>query len=303
MLAGMQSSPVTPARRQESRSNPALVVLQASLAQPFQLLQADSKSSPAGFLEHWQFGDVLACKTYFQRDCQLQLQCPAGCRLLAWEIANQAAPPCWITPKTPQQESASAHSEWIFVVLPEQRIQTSLPERLEHSLLLEGSLNGTIKPLYYLLLSITADSGNGFTCYNDSAYAELFYRNLFLAMNGEHRGSQQPAQSEHPRVRQVRNLIEARITDDIEISELADACQVSVKTLYNLFNRELNMTPSVFMRNLKLMASRKDLQQSPELNITTIATRYGFTNLSRFASHYRQQFGETPSDTLRQSRQ
>jgi transcriptional regulator GlxA family with amidase domain len=44
------------------------------------------------------------------------------------------------------------------------------------------------------------------------------------------------------------------------------------------------------------------LRSDAEVNVTTMALRYGFSHLGRFSAYYRATFGEMPSETLRRRR-
>ncbi|MFK4751655.1 AraC family transcriptional regulator [Oceanobacter antarcticus] len=164
---------------------------------------------------------------------------------------------------------------------------------------------GAVLPeaLYHIIRSMWASATRPITETTRQCYEQLLYDAL---MNSFTTRVVQPglAQvSKHPQIEQVRHRVIQHITEDFDVREIAAACKVSVKTLYNLFNRELGITPSVFIRNCKLEAAYANIQQHPEHNITHIATRYGFTNLSRFSAYYRERYGESPSDTLRKRRQ
>ena len=57
----------------------------------------------------------------------------------------------------------------------------------------------------------------------------------------------------------------------------------------------------LYLRRLRLQRVHAELAaNSPEsVTVTMVAGRWGFVHLGRFASQYRQLFGETPSETLR----
>ncbi|MGI9616991.1 MAG: helix-turn-helix domain-containing protein [Acidimicrobiales bacterium] len=77
---------------------------------------------------------------------------------------------------------------------------------------------------------------------------------------------------------------------------------MSTRTLQNQFARELQQTPTNFIRNRRLERARTDLADaSPTtgISVTDIATRWGFTHLGRFAVTYKSRFGESPSQTLK----
>jgi transcriptional regulator GlxA family with amidase domain len=56
-----------------------------------------------------------------------------------------------------------------------------------------------------------------------------------------------------------------------------------------------------YLRRLRLHKARAELaSHCPNtITVTTVAGRWGFLHLSRFAEQYRQLFGESPSETLK----
>jgi len=103
-------------------------------------------------------------------------------------------------------------------------------------------------------------------------------------------------------LQQIRHYLQERIKEDVSVEELAALCNVSVRTLYNLFAKEVGTTPKLFVKQLKLQSLHSDLKRGVGArNVTEIALDYGFTHLGRFSSDYRKLFGELPSETLRKA--
>lgn len=106
--------------------------------------------------------------------------------------------------------------------------------------------------------------------------------------------------SQHRLIERIRDYVQGRILQDITIDELAYLCKISRKSLYNLCDRELGMTPASFVRRLKLDRVYLELSMNHQVrNVTEVALKYGFTNLGRFSAQYREHVGELPSQTLR----
>jgi AraC-like DNA-binding protein len=84
-------------------------------------------------------------------------------------------------------------------------------------------------------------------------------------------------------------------------AELARATGASARALQRAFERSGQPSPMMYLRQLRLHRVHAELAaNSPDsLTVTTVAGRWGFVHLGRFASQYRQLFGETPSKTLR----
>jgi transcriptional regulator GlxA family with amidase domain len=86
---------------------------------------------------------------------------------------------------------------------------------------------------------------------------------------------------------------------------LADTCQalaVSQRTLARALRAIHGTTPSRYLHALRLSEARRALRDGPSESVTQVALRFGFHELGRFAVDYRAAFGESPSDTLRHSR-
>jgi AraC family ethanolamine operon transcriptional activator len=104
--------------------------------------------------------------------------------------------------------------------------------------------------------------------------------------------------------REVIDLVMSRIESpggiSCSIDELINEVGVSERTLRNIFLKYYGLPPHRFLVVHRLHQARAALRvESPASSkVTTIATRYGFWHLGRFAREYRKLFGESPSQTL-----
>lgn len=104
------------------------------------------------------------------------------------------------------------------------------------------------------------------------------------------------------RVRRVREFIDARPDAEFSMAELSTAVGVSSRSLYRDFRLHLGVTPREYLEQVRLERAHEDLLTGIDDSVTTIATRWGFTHLARFAARYRERYGETPSQALRRAR-
>jgi AraC-like DNA-binding protein len=86
-----------------------------------------------------------------------------------------------------------------------------------------------------------------------------------------------------------------------DTAELARTTGVSARALQKAFQRCGHPPPMTYLRRLRLHKARAELTAHSlnPLTVTTVASRWGFLHLSRFAEQYRELFGESPSETLR----
>ena len=87
-----------------------------------------------------------------------------------------------------------------------------------------------------------------------------------------------------------------------EVSSLAESLGVPRRTLFHAYKKLLGIGPRRYLEIKRLHTLRFRLRHATsDATVTSIATELGFTNLGRLAALYRHQFGENPSETLRQS--
>jgi AraC-like DNA-binding protein len=102
-------------------------------------------------------------------------------------------------------------------------------------------------------------------------------------------------------VRRAIDLMHAHPETPWSTVHLARATGVSGRALQKAFQRAAQPPPMTYLRRLRLHKARAELaSHSPNtITVTTVAGRWGFLHLSRFAEQYRQLFGESPSETLK----
>lgn len=98
-------------------------------------------------------------------------------------------------------------------------------------------------------------------------------------------------------------LIQQHLDEDISIDAMVAAARVSRFTLFAAFREHLHSTPMNWQRSQRLDRVRERLLAGTgQHSVSAVALDCGFTHLGRFASQYRERFGERPSDTLARAR-
>ncbi|MER7334353.1 MULTISPECIES: AraC family transcriptional regulator [unclassified Micromonospora] len=101
-------------------------------------------------------------------------------------------------------------------------------------------------------------------------------------------------------VRRACALMTEHHDEALTVGDVAEALRVSVRTLQDCFRRELQTTPTAYLRARRLDAVHAALRAAdPGTSVTAVALDHGFVHLGRFAGEYRARFGESPSTTLR----
>lgn len=102
-------------------------------------------------------------------------------------------------------------------------------------------------------------------------------------------------------VLRARQLILERPQDFLHLSELCSALHVTRRTLHNCFDTVLGMSPAAYLREVRLNAVRRALQDPAcaHLSITEVAAQWGFWHMGHFGQEYKALFGEPPSRTRR----
>ncbi|HUN35104.1 MAG TPA: helix-turn-helix domain-containing protein [Trebonia sp.] len=102
-------------------------------------------------------------------------------------------------------------------------------------------------------------------------------------------------------VRRAVSFIEAHADQDITIADIAAAAHVTTRAVQLAFKRHLHTTPMAFLRQVRLSHAHHQLQVADPSRetVTAVAYRWGFSSPSRFTAYYRDAYGITPTETLK----
>ena len=92
----------------------------------------------------------------------------------------------------------------------------------------------------------------------------------------------------------------AHLGDPLSMLDLCRELGVSERTLHYAFQEVRGLSPMAYFKACRLNAVRQELRAAAAGTTTVreIAQRWGFWHSGEFASDYRRQFGELPSQTF-----
>ena len=104
-------------------------------------------------------------------------------------------------------------------------------------------------------------------------------------------------------IRKAIDLVEADPRAPLSVSDLAAHCGVGSRALQHGFQRHVGMSPMAYVRDVRLRRADAELRAAaPPDTVASIARRWGFAHLGRFAAVYEARYGQPPGQTLRASR-
>ncbi|WP_172827647.1 AraC family transcriptional regulator [Mycobacterium colombiense] len=134
-------------------------------------------------------------------------------------------------------------------------------------------------------------------------FVDGLVRGFLLAAEHPHldaiTGDERPAP---PRaIRTAVEIIEAEAHLPLTLSAIASRSHISVRTLQQGFQRHLDTSPMAYLREVRLRRAHETLLRSDPSMVTvaSVAYRWGFSNLGRFAAAHAARYRETPTETLR----
>lgn len=95
----------------------------------------------------------------------------------------------------------------------------------------------------------------------------------------------------------IRALLSDDLSQPIYSEEIARKLGLSVRTMHDVVRRYRGMSLHRFLRLRRLWLVRQRLLAGAD-SVKAVALAFGFWHLSDFSRSYRDQFGETPSQTL-----
>ncbi|WP_172828813.1 AraC family transcriptional regulator [Mycobacterium sp. 1164966.3] len=134
-------------------------------------------------------------------------------------------------------------------------------------------------------------------------FAEGVVRGLLLATDHSYRATLVGGAIDPPprAIRAAIDIIETEAHLPLTISALAARSYVSVRSLQQGFRAHVGTTPTAYLREVRLRRAHQDLEASdPSVDtVASVAFRWGFANLGRFAAAHAARYGERPAITLR----
>jgi AraC-like DNA-binding protein len=168
--------------------------------------------------------------------------------------------------------------------------------------------SGTLQRTWNSTLAVLESGGFGVNALPQAAEAALEEFVLTLLLRGHpHNFSEDLERPErHPGSRLVRRAVqflEEHASSALTTSDIAAGIGASVRALQAAFRKWRQVTPTEYLRTIRLQRVRDALlQASPSTTVTDVALDHGFIHLGRFSQHYKRAFGESPAATLGRTR-
>ena len=111
-----------------------------------------------------------------------------------------------------------------------------------------------------------------------------------------------PGQVAPSALRRAVAFIDAHAAEPVTLTQMATAAGVTGRALQLAFMRHYDITPTGYLRRVRLERAHRELRDADPLDGTTVgavARRWGWANPSHFAATYRETYGQVPRHTLR----
>jgi AraC-like DNA-binding protein len=169
--------------------------------------------------------------------------------------------------------------------------------------LLDPAIQGFVRALRFLRDELQHQLGIGANSLGLDRLEGLVMTSLLLAQPSNYSDElHRTARPAHPRaISRVVQMMEEEPHVHRTLGDFAEAAGLSVRALQDGFHRHLDSTPMGYLREVRLLRVRADLQAANphEATVSSVIGRWGFTHIGRFAGSYRARFGELPSETLK----
>jgi AraC-like DNA-binding protein len=168
--------------------------------------------------------------------------------------------------------------------------------------------SGMLQRAWNSALAVIESGGFGTNALPQAAEAALEEFVLTLLLRGHpHNFSEELERPERrPGSRLVRRavqFVEEQASSALTTSDIAAGIGASVRALQAGFRKWRQVTPTEYLRTVRLQRVRDALlQANPKTTVTDVALDHGFFHLGRFSQHYKRAFGECPAATLSRKR-
>lgn len=92
----------------------------------------------------------------------------------------------------------------------------------------------------------------------------------------------------------ARELIAQRFSENLSVGDIANSLGVSESLIYRVFKEQGDMTPSEYLRYVRIHNAEKMLLSEPKMQISEVAVACGFLDPAYFCKIYKRETGITP---------
>ncbi len=182
---------------------------------------------------------------------------------------------------------------------------TELPVNFDQSAIrLPRTLMGRLHQLHRSVVHLAEDRPDILQSTEVSRVLEAELTHILVRCLGEGRPSKTKGGRQLARAfNRFVEFLEANPNRPLHLVEICEAIGVAERTLRSACEEFIGLGPIRYLSLRRMHQARRALQASDPstTSVTRIATDYGFWELGRFSVTYHALFGETPSETLRQT--
>ena len=92
----------------------------------------------------------------------------------------------------------------------------------------------------------------------------------------------------------IEHFIDEHLSENISVSDVCEKFLISKNALYDVFRDELGTTIGRFISEKRLASACRLLHSEPNLNVTEVAARVGFSDYNYFIRLFKKKMGITP---------
>jgi len=115
-------------------------------------------------------------------------------------------------------------------------------------------------------------------------------------------GQHEPRTAAAARFARAEGFLLDHATEPITVDDVAAAAGLSVRGLQEAFRRHHGISPTTYLRRIRLLLAREQLESGDDRSVGDVARASGFAHLGRFAGSYRDEFGVLPRETWQAAR-
>jgi len=108
--------------------------------------------------------------------------------------------------------------------------------------------------------------------------------------------------TDHPRLRPMLEYLVDHLESNIQVEDLASRFGASSRTVMRLFQNELGMGFSTYLRIARVIKAL-DLFSRPGMNVSSVCYAVGYESISAFSNTFRQLVGMRPNQYLKMAMQ